>query len=63
MKEFIQDFSADELAAETAGMFTHPSKLETMHGELLKLRASLGQPGVAKRAAADILKEITHEHA
>lgn len=63
VKEFIQHFSADDLAAETAGMFVCPSKLAAMHGELLKLRASLGEPGVAKRAAADILKEITYEHA
>lgn len=63
VKEFIQHFSADDLTAETADMFTHPSKLAAMHGELLKLRASLGEPGVAKRAAADILKELTHERA
>jgi hypothetical protein len=31
-----------------------------MHQELLKLRASLGEPGVAKRAAADILHDLTH---
>ena len=58
VKEFIQHLSAEELAAQTADMFAHPSKLAAMHEELLKLRASLGEPGVAKRAAADILQEL-----
>ena len=58
VKEFIQHLSAAEMAQETVSMFEHPQKLATMHEELLKLRASLGQPGVAKRAAQDILKEI-----
>ena len=42
-------------------MFQNPAKLEAMRGELLKLRASLGEPGVAKRAAAEILRDLTHE--
>lgn len=58
VKEFIQHLSADELAAETVRLFSHPEKLQQMHRELLTLRASLGEPGVAKRAAADILQEL-----
>ena len=58
VKEFIQHLSADEIAQQAKAMFAHPQQLEAMHHELLTLRASLGKPGVAKRAAADILKEI-----
>jgi hypothetical protein len=39
-------------------MFAHPQKLADMHRELLALRQSLGEPGVAKRAAADILGDL-----
>jgi lipid-A-disaccharide synthase len=61
VKELIQhQASAQSLAAETRDMFEHPQKLKEMHQELLKLRASLGEPGVAKRAAADILHDLTH---
>lgn len=62
VKEFIQyDATPRSLAAETMAMFQNPAKLEAMRGELLKLRASLGEPGVAKRAAAEILRDLTHE--
>ncbi len=58
VKEFIQHLSAPQMAAHTIDLFSHPQKLQEMHRELLTLRASLGDPGVAKRAAADILKEV-----
>ena len=62
VKELIQyDATPRSLAAETMAMFQNPAKLEAMRGELLKLRASLGEPGVAKRAAAEILRDLTHE--
>lgn len=62
VKELIQyDATPRSLAAETMAMFQNPAKLEAMRGELLKLRASLGEPGVAKRAAAEILKDLTRE--
>ncbi len=58
VKEFIQYLSADEMAAHTIALFSHPQQLQDMHRELLTLRASLGKPGVAKRAAADILGDL-----
>lgn len=62
VKEFIQHrASADLLAAETIDMFQNPQKLQAMRRDLLTLRASLGEPGVAKRAAQEILKDLNHE--
>ena len=58
VKEFIQHLSPTALAQTACKLFAHPAQLAAMHQELLQLRASLGEPGVAKRAAADILKEI-----
>lgn len=59
VKEFIQqDANAQALAAETTAMFQNPQRLEDMHKKLLELRASLGEKGVAQRAAADILLDL-----
>lgn len=59
VKELIQqDASARALAAETMAMFQNPQKLADMREELLKLRASLGEPGVAGRAAREILEDL-----
>ncbi len=59
VKEFIQhNATVQNCANEAKKMFAHPQKLAAMHEELLKLRASLGEPGVAKRAAADILGDL-----
>lgn len=59
VKELIQGAAtADALAQQTLDMFRHPAKLAAQREELLKLRASLGEPGVAARAAADILTDI-----
>lgn len=61
VKELIQyDATADALAAETTGMFQNPQRLSAMRDQLLKLRASLGEPGVAARAARVILDDLTH---
>ena len=62
VKELIQhDATSRALAAETMAMFQNPAKLAQMRDELLQLRASLGEPGVAKRAAAEILNDLKHE--
>lgn len=59
VKEFIQhQATVQNCARETKDMFAHPQKLASMHEQLLKLRASLGEPGVAKRAAADIWRDL-----
>ena len=59
VKEFIQDdATAENFTAETLDLFSHPQKLAAMRGELLQLRASLGEAGVAERAAKDILADI-----
>ncbi|MDD6152656.1 MAG: lipid-A-disaccharide synthase, partial [Elusimicrobia bacterium] len=59
VKELIQqDATSRALAAETMAMFQNPQKLADMREELLKLRASLGEPGVAARAAEDILNYL-----
>ena len=61
VKELIQyDATPDTLAAETTSMFQNPQRLAAMRDELLKLRDSLGQPGVADRAAAEILEDLKH---
>ena len=62
VKELIQyDATPRMLAAETMAMFQNPAKLAAMRDALLKLRAALGEPGVAKRAAAEILNDLKHE--
>ena len=59
VKELIQYYATpDTLAAEATAMFQNPQRLADMRAQLLSLRASLGEPGVAKRAAAEILKEL-----
>lgn len=59
VQELIQqDATVENCAAVVQDMFAHPQKLAQMHQALLALRASLGQPGVAKRAAADLLKDL-----
>lgn len=59
VKEFIQgQANVANCTQEVQDLFSHPQKLAAMHAELLKLRASLGQPGVATRAAADILGDL-----
>lgn len=64
VKEFIQQkASVKYCAQETKDMLAHPQKLKEMHLSLLALRDSLGEPGVAKRAAADILEELNHANA
>ena len=62
VKELIQhDATPHALAAETMAMFQNPAKLNAMHQALLKLRASLGEPGLPARAAAEILSDLKHE--
>lgn len=57
--EYIQqDATADHFTTETLDMFSHPQKLLAQRQELLKLRATLGNPGLAKRAAQDILSGL-----
>ena len=59
VRELIQGAATPKNCADiTKDFFAHPQKLETLHKELLVLRSSLGQPGVAKRAAADLLGEL-----
>ena len=59
VKELIQnDANALACTQEVTRLFAHPQQLAAMHQELLKLRSSLGEPGVAKRAAADILGDL-----
>ena len=59
VKELIQaDANVAACTREVQELFSHPQKLAEMHRELLALRASLGEPGVAKRAAADILGDL-----
>lgn len=61
VKEFIQDqANPDALSAEVMAMFQNPAKLQEQRDELLKLRATLGEKGVAERAAKDILNDISH---
>lgn len=59
VKELIQDDANTQVCTQVVqDLFAQPAKLAAMHEELLKLRASLGEPGVAKRAAADILGDL-----
>ena len=59
VKELIQGFATPRaLAAEVMAMFQNPTKLAAQRDELLTLRASLGEKGVAARAAKEILSDI-----
>jgi len=59
VKEFIQHNATAEICAkETLDMFSHPEKLTIQRQQLLQLRDSLGEPGVARRVAHDILTEL-----
>lgn len=59
VKELIQsDANPRMLAAEVMAMFQNPAKLAAQRAELLKLRSSLGEKGVAARAAKEILADI-----
>jgi len=62
VKEFIQnDATVKNLAGEVMSYFQSPDKMKKMRAELLKIRQSLGEPGVAKRAAQLIIGEVFHE--
>ncbi len=59
VKEFLQHHATPRaLAEETMSMFQNPQRLINMREQLLQLRAQLGQPGVAQRAAREILDDI-----
>lgn len=59
VKEYIQaDANAEAMAAQVSASFQNPAKLQELHQALLRLRASLGEKGVAARAAKDILEDI-----
>ncbi|MGB2578326.1 lipid-A-disaccharide synthase [Elusimicrobium simillimum] len=59
VKEFIQDSAnVKNLSGEVMSYFQNPGKMQNMREELLKIRHSLGEPGVAKRAAELILGEV-----
>lgn len=59
VKEYIQaDANAEAMAAQVSAAFQNPAKLQELHQALLRLRASLGEKGVAARAAKDILEDI-----
>ena len=59
VKELIQEKATPEaLAAQVISMFQNPARLQAQKDELLKLRASLGEKGVAHRAAKEILEDI-----
>ncbi len=62
VRELIQhEATANTLAAETTAMFQNPALLTQMRQGLLQLRQSLGQSGVAQRAAQEILSDLLHE--
>jgi len=50
--------TAATCAHETLEMLNHPQRLGAMREQLLQLRSSLGEPGVAQRAASDILRDL-----
>ncbi len=59
VKELIQyEATPLALANVTRQMFEHPQQLADMREQLLSLRASLGEPGVATRAAREILNDL-----
>jgi len=62
VKEFIQNAATvKNLAGEVMSYFQSPEKIKNKREELLKIRKSLGEPGVAKRAAQLIINEVFHE--
>ncbi|MDR0291353.1 MAG: lipid-A-disaccharide synthase [Elusimicrobium sp.] len=62
VKEFIQNTATTKnLAGEVMSYFQSPDKMKKMRAELLKIRQSLGEPGVANRAAQLIINEVFHE--
>ncbi len=59
VKELIQyEATPRLLAAEAMAMFQNPPALAHLRKQLLDLRAQLGEPGVAARAAQDILTDL-----
>lgn len=59
VKEFIQQaVTPAAMAWEARKYLDEPDDLNAMRSELLKIRASLGKPGMAARAAKDILREV-----
>lgn len=59
VKELIQhEATPQALAAEVMAMFQNPQHLNHLRDQLLQLRQSLGEPGVAARAAQEILADI-----
>ena len=61
VKELIQqDATPRTLAAETESLFQNPQRLAHMREQILALRDSLGTPGMADRAAKDILDDLKH---
>jgi len=62
VKEFIQNAATvKNLAGEVMSFFQSPAKMKKTREELLKIRQSVGEPGVAKRAAQLIVGEVFHE--
>jgi lipid-A-disaccharide synthase len=56
--EILQDEVSDErLAAEVSRLLTDPLAASAQRAAFKDLRASLGEPGVARRAAAAVLAE------
>ena len=59
VKELIQhEANAKDLADETIRLFENPPLLAHMHKQLVQLRSGLGTPGVAERAAREILTDL-----
>ena len=59
VKELLQYNATPRLlAAEAMAMFQNPQLLDQMRKQLLNLRAQLGEPGVAARAAQNILADL-----
>ncbi len=59
VKELLQYYATPQaLAAQTVAMFNQPQRLTRMREQLLALRAQLGEPGVATRAAREILDDL-----
>lgn len=55
--ELMQDdCTADNIAAETMSLLTHPERAETMRRGLEEVRARLGGPGASGRAAEAVLE-------
>ncbi len=62
VKELIQhEATPRALAAETMSFFQNPQRLGALREALLTLRRSLGEPGVAVRAAREILDDLKHD--